>query len=134
MILEVQNKGCNEPHVFLDVQAEDGGGSFAEAKMDVLRLGFASSSGGDVDVSWLKQYVDAEQDTTDAAHKIVIEQLSELTDRSQVSDLLMGMVRDSFGVCLYHGGVSVPYTAGLDTLGAQIHSEVRVSFSGASEV
>jgi len=123
-IIEMQATNELSPYYLLDVQADEGGGSYAEAKMNTLKTFSDLRATGEATMNHVNSFVHDLPAFTEG----LPETIDELT-KPQLEQL-----RDN-GITPYHGGICIPYRElvvnKLDI--SEESGKICVAFSGASE-
>jgi hypothetical protein len=138
-ILKMQTAEMTEPYYHIDVQSNNGGGSFAEVKMAMLESQQDMAASGEIDIKRLIDMLNNSPDDMSEDKKLIkrsiINELIKLSEVSQISKEAWRMIRDHFNITGYHGAVRVPYED-LEVEDDSINyesGEIRISFSGASQ-
>ncbi|MCL2038453.1 hypothetical protein FWG86_00920 [Candidatus Saccharibacteria bacterium] len=130
-IIKMQTDGEIDPFWMIDVQSEQGGGSYAEAKMSTLERFLAkAATGGESIADIMRMLEQLKLDNTGLAKLI-----RELKDPEQMTKDMYEWLRDGAGIAPYYGGVRIMYKD-LIVEGTEIRKEtgeIRIAFSGASE-
>lgn len=125
----------SKTNVHLTLQSNAGGGTYAQAKMNMLK-GFETkryASGGETisELVNILHELDESEERNDLICKI-----SKLETVSQVPDGLADYMNEHFHVAPYYGAVAIPYEVLYGKLGSSDDpqtGEIRISFSGASQ-
>lgn len=128
LILKMQATGDAKPYYHIDVQSDNGGGSYAEAKMSTLeRFPERAATGGDS----LRELLEALEDWS---HTVRYKKISALESIDLLTEDMWLWLRDKVGFAPCYGGIRIPYEDKI-VEGNEISDEsgeIRIAFSGAS--
>lgn len=130
-ILKMQATGDAEPYYHIDIQSNNGGGSFAEAKMETLEMFTDHAASGLLGYEEIRDIIincDGSEDEQELLECIRIKGVESM-NRAQHERL-----RDKYGLTVFLGGIRIPYKD-LIVEGDKISNEsgeIRIAFSGAS--
>ena len=137
MIVIERDYAEEAPRMMLDLQARDGGGEYAAAKVETLKTfpGWMATKpiGGD---DLLEMVVRAtEGKGKGPADQTVLAEIRQYDDPNQMPDRLWEWLRDECQLAPCYGGIRVPYT---ETVLKGVNpeegkGEILIAFSGASQ-
>lgn len=137
-IIEMQCEGEEHPYFQLDVQSNRGGGNYAEAKMQMLKL-FPDLTATGLEspkefVARLDQHIEQIPPEQLETFKTVKSNIAKLEYIEQMPRCGAESLRDC-GLTSYKGAIRVPYEILVSTKHGidRTSGEVRIAFSGAEE-
>lgn len=128
LILKMQANGDAEPYYYIDIQSNNGGGDYAEAKMSTLERFPKRAATGDDRLNDLLIILRSWNDTNQ------YKQISNLESIDMLTEDMWLWLRNEVGFAPCYGGIRIPYE-NMIVDGDKISNEsgeIRIAFSGAS--
>lgn len=138
-IIEMQERGRDEPLFWLELQNDQGGGEFARTKLQTLQQFPDLPATGCMQVDELVQRLNRlldtqEMSTADAGRLQAI--ITSLYKKERITEIphQTNEGLQKFGLTTYKGAIRVPYAIYHMVEGGHIEQgEIRIAFSGAKE-
>ncbi len=141
--IEFQRSDEDKPYYELDIESNQGGGSFAPVKMQMLRLCPTISATGNTALHLIIDGLQTAKFESEDPNKwaVIDKLLNHLTALHNTEDITDGVWEELklFGLTHWYGGIRIPYDIQVtkhDEDGQHVDEttgEIRITFSGAKE-